>query len=133
MSGCVGRAADADSVDQCTEPPGRVRDRATLGSGLRPESSRTSRSASASSLVFVRTSVGSGSSSGSCSSVRRLLDEQRRLEAERLGHVLDLRQIAQVVQPEANQEFLGRRVQERPADDLLAADDLDRDAARAAC
>ena len=50
----------------------------------------------------------------------------RRIEAERFGHVLDLRQVAQVLQPEPNQEFLGRRVEERPADDVLAADDLDQ-------
>ena len=33
---------------------------------------------------------------------------------------------AEIVQPEADQELLGGRVQERPADDLLAADDLDQ-------
>ena len=57
----------------------------------------------------------------------------RRLEAERFGHVLDLRQVGQVVQAEPDQELLRRRVQERPADDLLAADDLDQVRARAAC
>src|ERR1700730_12018654 len=56
---------------------------------------------------------------------RRLLDEDRRLETERLGHVLDLRQIAQIVQAEADQELFRRRVHERPADDLLAPDDFD--------
>ena len=57
---------------------------------------------------------------------RRLLDQHRRVEAERLRHVLDLRQVGQIVQAEADQEFLGRGVQERPADHLLAADDLDQ-------
>ena len=33
---------------------------------------------------------------------------------------------AEVVQPEPDQEFLGGRVEKRPADDLLAADDLDQ-------
>ena len=31
-----------------------------------------------------------------------------------------------IVQPEPDQELLGRRVHERPADHLLAADDLDQ-------
>ena len=35
-------------------------------------------------------------------------------------------EIGQVVQAEPDQEFLRRRVDERPADDLLAADDLDQ-------
>jgi hypothetical protein len=56
----------------------------------------------------------------------RLLREQRRIEAERFRHVFDLRQIVEIVQAEANQKFLRRRVEERPADDLLAADDLDQ-------
>ena len=33
---------------------------------------------------------------------------------------------AELVQPEPNQEFPGRRVQERTADHLLASDDLDQ-------
>src|SRR6476659_6896765 len=57
---------------------------------------------------------------------RRLLDQQRRrLEAESLGHVFDLRQLAQIVQAESNQELFRRRVQERTSDHLFAADDLD--------
>ena len=57
----------------------------------------------------------------------RLLDEAgRRIEAERFGHVLDARQVVQIPQPESNQEFLRRPIEERPADDVLAADDLDQ-------
>ena len=37
----------------------------------------------------------------------------------------EVRQIGQVVEAEPNQEFLGGRVQEWPADDLFSADDLD--------
>ena len=48
---------------------------------------------------------------------RLTLDENRRVEAERLGHVLHLRQIGEIVQPEPDQELLGRRVEERAADD----------------
>ena len=57
---------------------------------------------------------------------RRLLHEERRLEAERLGHILHFGQIGQVVQSEPNQEFPRRGVEERPADHLLAANDLDQ-------
>src|SRR5260221_14653694 len=52
-------------------------------------------------------------------------DRRRELEAEQLGHVFDLRQIRQVVESESLQEFARRAVQKRPADNLLAADDLD--------
>ena len=37
-----------------------------------------------------------------------------------------LRQVVEVLEPESNQEFLGRRIEERTADDVLAADDLDQ-------
>src|SRR5262245_15335675 len=58
---------------------------------------------------------------------RRLLDESLgRIEAERLCHVLDLREVGQIVQPEANQELLGRRIQKWAADDVLPADDFDQ-------
>ena len=58
---------------------------------------------------------------------RRLLDEpRRRIEAEGLRHVLDARQVVQVLEAEPNQEFLRRRIEERAADDVLAADDLDQ-------
>src|SRR4030095_16872234 len=58
---------------------------------------------------------------------RRLLDESRgRIEAERLCHVLDLREVGQIVQPEADQELLGRRIQKWAADDVLPADDFDQ-------
>ena len=49
-----------------------------------------------------------------------------RIEPQRRRHVLDLGQVVQILQPEADQEFLGRAVEERPADDVLAADDLDQ-------
>ena len=58
---------------------------------------------------------------------RRRLDERaRQLEAERVRHLLDLRQIAEVVQPEPLEELARRRIHERTADDLLAADGLDQ-------
>ena len=56
----------------------------------------------------------------------RLHERARQLEAERVGHLLDLRQIAEVVQSEAVEELARRRIHERPADDLLAADGLDQ-------
>jgi hypothetical protein len=56
----------------------------------------------------------------------RPLDEERRLDAERLGHVLDLGQIVEIVQTKANQKLFRRRVHEWPADDRLATDDLDQ-------
>ncbi len=36
------------------------------------------------------------------------------------------RLVAEIFQPEANQELLGRRVQKRTTDDVLAADDLNQ-------
>src|SRR6185369_6198003 len=45
---------------------------------------------------------------------------------ERFGHVLDLRQIVEVLQTEANQELLRRGVEEWTTDDVLAANDLDQ-------
>ena len=47
---------------------------------------------------------------------RRLDERARQLEAERIGHLLDLRQIVQVVQAEAFEKLARRRVHERPAD-----------------
>ena len=63
---------------------------------------------------------------------RRLRQRARQLEAKRVGHLFDLRQIAEVVQPEAIEELTRRRIHERTADDLFAADGLDQTAARPA-
>ena len=80
-----------------------------------------------SSRRFVRVPLSdSGSSSGRSFFDGVCSTSSGALEAERLGHVLDLGQIVDLVQAESNQEFLGGRVEERPADDLLAADDLDQ-------
>ena len=48
----------------------------------------------------------------------------RGLEAELLGHVLDLRQVAQVLQAELVEELASSCHRERPADDVLAPHDL---------
>ena len=66
-------------------------------------------------------SNGSNSSRGLCST-----SSAGGSKPERFHHVFDLRQVAELVQPEPNQEFPGRRVQERTADHFLAADDLDQ-------
>src|SRR5207248_7323864 len=39
---------------------------------------------------------------------------------------LDLREVAEILEPEANQELLRRGLEEWAADDVLAADDLDQ-------
>ena len=51
---------------------------------------------------------------------------RRQVEAEQLRHVLDLRQVGQIVQAEAIEELARGAVQKRAADHLLAADDLDQ-------
>ena len=53
---------------------------------------------------------------------------RRQLEAERIGQLLDLRQIAEIAQAEPLEELARGRVHERPADHLLAADGLDQPA-----
>src|SRR6185436_1394470 len=56
---------------------------------------------------------------------RRLAHRGGQVETEQLRHVLDLRQIREVVEAEASEDLAGRAVHDRTANDLLAANDLD--------
>ena len=85
----------------------------------RRQAPRPRRGSAAGSSGARRTAAGSSSTVGSS-------ERARQLEAERVGHLLDLRQIAEVVQAEPIEELARRRVHERAADHLLAADGLDQ-------
>src|SRR5262245_58280409 len=57
---------------------------------------------------------------------RRLFDEYGRLEAKGLRHVLDFREVAEIVETESNQELLRRGIQEWTADNFFSPHDLDQ-------